>query len=423
MKIALVNYRYFISGGPERYLFNIKEILEKNGHEVIPFSVQHSQNVKSNYNHYFLSPIGNSEEVYFSDYNKKSIRDSIKGFARMTYSFEAKRTFKRFLLATKPDLVYILYFQSKISCSIVDAAYSLKIPVIQRISDYSLLCPCNILYRYDKNEICEKCLHGSKLNAIKYKCVYKSLLYSSVKVFAISVQNTVNIKKKISAFVFPSSFTMGKFVEGGFPSKKLHHIPTLFNLGTINNKISLSYDDYALYVGRIDPDKGIKTMIDAFVNTDYKLKIIGFSSSNYLTEIEEYLKGKKHNIEFLGRMDFNTIQQYLATCLFTIIPSEWYDNLPNSLLESFAFKKCVVATNVGSLSESIENHKSGLLFNYKDSGSLKSNIVSLFENKNNARTLGEYAYKTIVDKYSIENHYNKLISLFNKVINNEINLQ
>ena len=417
MKIALVNYRYFISGGPERYLFNIKEILEQNGHEVVPFSVQHAKNVKSEYEHYFLSLIGSGNEIYFSDYNKKSIKDSIKGFARMTYSFEAKRVFKKFLEATKPDLVYILYYQSKISCSIVDVAYSMKIPVVQRISDYSLLSPCSMLYRYNENTLCEYCLQGSKLNAVKHKCIYNSAVYSLIKVFAIKIQNIVNVKKKIEAFVFPSKFTLDKFIDGGFPKEKLHHIPTLFNTNTIDKNIPISYENFALYVGRVDPDKGIKTMIDAFIDTDYNLKIIGFSSKNYIVDIEEYLNGKKHNIELLGKMDFEQIQEYLAKCLFTVIPSEWYDNLPNTLLESFAFSKCVVTTNIGSLSENVINNETGLLFDYKNSKSLFEKIDRLFKNQNIAIQLGQKANLSILDKFNDTNHYKTLITLFEKTLN------
>ena len=70
MKIIIVNYRYFISGGPERYLFNIKDLLEKNGHEVIPFSVKSRHNQPSGYEQYFLSAVGEGKEVYFKEYNK-----------------------------------------------------------------------------------------------------------------------------------------------------------------------------------------------------------------------------------------------------------------------------------------------------------------------------------------------------------------
>ena len=136
MKIILVNYRYFISGGPERYYFNIKEILERNGHVVIPFSVKNSRNFSSDYETYFLDRL--DDEVYFAHSNKKSMKVILKSFSRMFYSFEAKRKFRQLLTDTNPDLVYIMQYHNKISPSIIDAAKNLGIPVIHRISDYGL---------------------------------------------------------------------------------------------------------------------------------------------------------------------------------------------------------------------------------------------------------------------------------------------
>ncbi len=413
MRIALVNYRYFISGGPERYMFNIKELLESQGHEVIPFSVQSKKNFSSKYEHLFLSPIGSGNEVYFSEY-KKSFKTLAKGFARMTYSFEAKRTFKKFLKTVKPDVVYILYFQSKISCSIVDAAYNLKIPVIQRISDYSMVAPCNSLYNPTKRDICEDCLHKSSLCAIKNKCIYHSSVYSFVKSLALWVQKIAGTRNKIEKFIFPSSFTLNKYIEGGYPKEKLVYLPTPFNENTLRKDLEISYESFALYIGRIDPDKGLETLIDAFVGTEFKLKIIGFSSvPGFQEKLEEKLNEKRHCIEFLGRMDFFKMQEYLARCLFTVIPSEWYDNLPNTLLESYAFGKCVVATNLGSLSENVENGKTGLLFKYKDFQDLMEKCRSLFKDPKQAIQMGANALKKIHTSYSMENHVKKLEEVFN----------
>ena len=414
MKIALVNYRYFISGGPERYMFNIKEILEQNGHQVIPFSVKHQNNVKSEYEHLFLSPIGSGTEVYFSDY-KKTLRDTIKGFSRMTYSFEAKRTFKKFLKEVKPDIIYILYFQSKISCSIVDIAYQMKIPVVQRISDYSMLTPCNILYQPREKNICEKCIQNN-LWAIQKKCIYNSSVYSAVKVLALWIQKLVGTRKKISTFIFPSQFTMNKYIEGGYTPKKLAYIPTPFNHNVLRKDLEVQYNDFALYIGRVDPDKGLDTLINAFINTNHKLKIIGFSSvKGYQEKLEAKLKNKTHHIEFLGKMEFDQMQEYLSKCLFTIIPSEWYDNLPNTILEAYAFKKCIIATDIGSLSENVIHQETGLLFEYKNSKDLAQKADYLFNNPEKAIEMGEKAVKKIESLYSAKEHYTKLMEIFHKV--------
>jgi glycosyltransferase involved in cell wall biosynthesis len=417
MKIVLVNYRYFFSGGPERYMFNIKQILEDNGHLVIPYSIQHKLNVKSEYEKEFLSPIGKGEEVYFSDVQKnKSLSARWKGFTRMVYSTEARKSFKKFLKKHNPDIVYILYYQNKMSCSIVDAAYEMGIPVVHRISDYSLVVPCSMMYNQNKRCLCEECLYGSIFNAISECCIYGSAIYSWVKVLALQVQKWRRISKKTAAYVFPSAFTMSKFVDAGFNKDKLYFVPTLFNKATLIKGLNVEWNDFALYIGRVDPDKGIKTLLDGFVDTPYNLKIIGYTSKDYLTELREYLKEKNHRIEFLGKMDFYQMQEYLSKCLFTIIPSEWYDNLPNTLIEAFAMKKCVVASNIGSLAENIEDEQTGMLFDCKNACDLRSKVDYLFTHKEKAKEWGENAALFADEKFSVETHYSALMKVFEKVI-------
>ena len=113
---------------------------------------------------------------------------------------------------------------------------------------------------------------------------------------------------------------------------------------------------------------------------------------------------------------FNQMQEYLSKCLFTVVPSEWYDNLPNTILESYAMHKCVVATNVGSLTENILDGETGLLFKYKDAEDLRLKITYLFEHPEKAEKLGENARRQIDTKFSIENHVKSLIKLFEEVV-------
>lgn len=415
MRIALVNYRYFFSGGPERYMFNVKELLERNGHTVIPYSVRHVLNEHSEYEADFLSSVGKGDEVYFSDVSKRSISTLIKVFSRMVYSMEAKKSFRKFIAKHRPDVIYILYYQNKMSCSIVDAAYEAGIPVVHRMSDYSLAVPCSMMYNQRRRHLCEKCLYGSRIHAVAEKCIYGSAVYSAVKVLALQVQQWMHIRGKTAAYVFPSAFTLGKYVDAGFDRKKVHFIPTFFNPSLLT-QTEVVWGDYALYVGRIDPDKGIGTLIDAFAGTPHKLKIIGYTSKGYLDELQHKLKGISHRIEFLGKMGFTEIQEAISGCLFTIIPSEWYDNLPNTLLESFAMKKCIVASNIGSLAENVEHEKTGLFFECGNAGDLRRKAEFLFRNKDKAREWGMNAAGLIQSRFNAETHYNSLIDIFNTVI-------
>ena len=416
MKIILVNYRYFVSGGPERYLFNVKEVLEKNGHTVIPFSVKNKNNVFSEYDQYFIKPVSRAEEVYFSEHNKFNIAGSFRSLFRMFYSFEAKKKLNQLIKAVEPDIIYVLHYQNKISASIFDAAKKNKIPVVHRISDFGLICSNALFYRPIQKDICERCLNGSKMNAVVNKCVHDSRVYSFIKASSLKFQNTLQIKNKIQAFVVPSMFTIEKLTAYGFPSAKISHVPTFFNFQSISGTSQISYEPFALYIGRIEPEKGLLTMIKAFETTGFNLKIIGFSTSGFEQQLKDYIKDKKGNIEFLGRKSFKEIQEYLCKCAFTVVPSEWYDNFPNTILESFAFRKCVVATNVGSLKEMVVHDKTGLLFKIKDHLDLREKILYLLNNEMECRRLGENGFAKLTGEYSEEEHYNKLIKIFSSVI-------
>ena len=425
MKIILVNYRYFISGGPERYYFNIKEILERNGHTVIPFSIKSSRNQPNDYETYFLDIV--DDEVYFAQAKKKTPKMILKSFTRMFYSLEAKRKMARLIADEKPDLVYIMQMHNKISPSIVDAAKGAGVPVVHRISDFQYMCP-NALFYNDRSGVCEDCLKGNRLSCVKNKCVLNSTVYSGIKMMAKWMHDVMKVHRRIDAFVVPSEFTLGKLHEYGIPLEKLNHIPTFFNLKEVNPVVE--YKPFVLFVGRIEKQKGLMTLVKAFEELPYELRIIGFSNDGYEDELKRYLGrpingdlnveestayGKNGNIHFLGRKSFEDIVPYLKSCMCTVVPSEWYDNFPNVVLESYAYKKAVIATDFGSLQFMVEEGRTGMKFKYADLVDLRRCITFMMEHPDESRAMGENAYKLIETKYSPESHYEKLMEKFGRI--------
>lgn len=425
MKIILVNYRYFISGGPERYYFNIKEILERNGHKVIPFSIKSSRNLPNDYEKYFLDIV--DDEVYFAQAKKKTPKMILKSFTRMFYSLEAKRKMAQLIADEKPDLVYIMQMHNKISPSIVDAARKAGVPVVHRISDFQYMCP-NALFYNDRTGVCEDCLKGKRWSCVKNKCVLNSTVYSGIKMMAKWMHDVMKVHRRVDAFVVPSEFTLGKLHEYGIPMEKLNHIPTFFNLKEVNPAVE--YKPFVLFVGRIEKQKGLMTLVKAFEELPYELRIIGFSNDGYEDELKRYLGrpingdlnveestayGKNGNIHFLGRKSFEEIVPYLKSCMCTVVPSEWYDNFPNVVLESYAYKKAVIATDFGSLQYMIEDGKTGMKFKYANLDDLRRCVTFMLEHPDESRAMGENAYKLIETKYSPESHYEKLMEEFGRI--------
>jgi glycosyltransferase involved in cell wall biosynthesis len=241
-------------------------------------------------------------------------------------------------------------------------------------------------------------------------------VYSALKAGSMAfAEHILRVKNKINAFVIPSAFTLKKLAEYGFDKNKLNHIPTFFNL---NNYPAghISYQPFALYIGRIEQEKGIYTLIKAFAGTRFQLKIIGFSANGYDEELKQFLKGQTHQIEFLGRKNFAEIVPYLETCAFTIVPSECYDNFPNTVLESYAFKKAVIATRLGSLTDIVQDGETGYLFEPKNSDDLREKAATLFASEALCNQYGQKGYNKILNEYSEETHYTQLKSVFDKVL-------
>ena len=158
------------------------------------------------------------------------------------------------------------------------------------------------------------------------------------------------------------------------------------------------------------------TLVKACADTDIHLKIIGFSREGYDEELKAFLKGKKHNVEFLGRMTFEQIESYLNECLCTVVPSEWYDNFPNTVLESYAYGKCVIASDIGSLTTMVDDGETGRRFVCGDSDDLRRCILSLLDNPAEARRMGQNGRRKILTEYSPDEHYRRLMEVFSTVM-------
>ena len=359
MRILIVNYRYFISGGPEKYMFNIKKMLEDNGHEVIPFSIHSNKNVETEYSKYFVEPIGGRDTTYFDEV-KKTPKSIWQLLTRSIYSREVEKALKKEINDVKPDLVYIIHFVNKLSPSVITGANKMGVPVVLRLSDYFLLCP-RFDFMYEK-KVCEECLSKGYKSCIKKRCVKGSLFASVVRVFSMKFHKMINVYKNVYAFITPSEFLKKKLSLNGFEEKRIHCIPTFTASKTTIGKQQIG--SYGLYFGRVTEEKGVETVIKAYEKLpEYTVKIMGDDTTDEAKRLKKYVENHKmKNVEFLGFKSGAELENVIKGARFTLIPSIWYDNLPNTALESFQYSKPVIASNIGSLPELVIDGENGYLF-------------------------------------------------------------
>ena len=413
MRILLVNYRYFISGGPEKYMFNIKKMLEDNGHEVIPFSIHSDRNVETEYSQYFVEPIGSRKVVYFDEV-KKTPKSIWQMLTRSVYSVEVEQAIQREIKEVKPDLVYIIHFVNKLSPSVITGAKKLGVPVVLRLSDYFLLCP-RFDFMYQK-KICEDCLSKGYRSCIKKRCVKGSLFASVIRVFSMKFHSFIHVYRGVDVFITPSEFLGKKLVANGFDKKKITCIPTFTASRSEVGEPQLG--SYGLYFGRITEEKGVETVVKAYEKLPgYEIKIMGDDTTEEAIRLKEYVK--KHgmkNIEFLGFKSGTELEEVIKGARFTLIPSIWYDNLPNTALESFQYSKPVIASNIGSLPELVADGVNGYLFEAGNADALVEMIRKLDDDEI-VMKMGAESRKRLEIRFAPQTHYNALMEVFNNVQN------
>lgn len=412
MRILLVNYRYFISGGPEKYMFNIKKMLEENGHEVIPFSIHSNKNVETEYSKYFVEPIGSRDATYFEEC-KKTPKVIMQMLSRSCYSFEVKKAVQREIKDEKPDLVYIIHFVNKLSPSVIKGAKELGIPVVLRLSDYFLLCP-----RFDflcDRKVCEECLTKGYKACLKKKCVKGSIAASLIRVLSMKLHDMMHIYDYVDAFITPSEFLKMKLIANGFQKDKITCIPTFTSSRTTIDEPIVG--DYGLYFGRITEEKGVETVVRAYEKLpDRKVKIMGDDTTEEAARLKKYIKERNvKNIEFLGFKSGVELENVIKNARFTMIPSIWYDNLPNTALESFQYYKPVIASNMGSLPELVLDGVNGYLFDPYSPDELVEKIKMLDDDEL-VIEMGNNSRKRLEDRFAPKTHYNALLNIFNSLV-------
>ena len=331
---------------------------------------------------------------------------------RSIYSTEVEKAIKKEIKDVKPDLVYIIHFVNKLSPSVICGAKKMGVPVVLRLSDYFLLCP-RFDFMYNKKP-CEECLTKGYRTCIKKRCVKGSLFASVVRVFSMKVHKAMNVYKGVDAFITPSEFLKKKLIENGFDENKITCIPTFTASKSEVGKPQVG--TYGLYFGRVTEEKGVDTVVKAYeMMPDRHVKIMGDDTTDEAKRLKAYIKEKNiKNVEFLGFKAGEELEEIIKGARFTLIPSIWYDNLPNTALESFQYSKPVIASNIGSLPELVLDGVNGYLFKPADARELCEKIA-LLDDDAVVKKMGAASRDRLEDRFAPQTHYNTLMKVFDGV--------
>lgn len=384
MKILLSNKFYYRRGGDCIYMLNLEQLLKAHGHEVAVFVMDYPENLPSEWSGYFPKNMS-----------------KLMAFTRPFGSKEVKDKFNRLLDDFKPDVVHLNNIHTQLSPVMAEQAHKRGVRVVWTLHDYKLLCP-----RYDcllnGETVCETCFNGDKRPCFDHKCMKGSALASLIGMQEAKVWNRNRLENCTDTFVCPSRFMADKMVQGGFNPDKMRVLCNFIDVKKCARN-EFGKEDYYCFIGRLSHEKGAKTLIEAANGLPYKLKVIGGGP------LQEELKAiAKPQIEFVGFKQWDEVKELVGKARFSVIPSEWYENNPLSVIEAQCLGTPVLGARIGGIPELIEEGVSGMTFESRNVEELKTGIEAMMQHPFDYNGLAMSAQK----RYDAESYYEQIMAVY-----------
>ena len=245
MKIILVHCQYQQPGGEDVVFDQERQLLERAGHEVVVFH-------RSNW-----------------EVNSYSGVKRLVLVQKAIWNDSARRTFAELLRAQKPDLVHVHNTWVMISPSIYSACHEAGVPVVQTLHNYRLMCPVGTFFR--DGTICKECKEHTLWRSVRYGCYRQSRPSTAAVALMLAVHRLRGTWTTGIHYIALSQFSRNEFLEAGLPAEKVSVKP---NFVYPDPGMRADSGDYALFVGRLSPEKRVSTVLDAWTRLASPIPLI-----------------------------------------------------------------------------------------------------------------------------------------------------
>ncbi len=413
MKVLQINAYNYIRGGSESVFKNTSSLLEAHGHEVMTFTLKWPENLPSKYSSFFPD----SKET------RRGISRIPRNILTYFYHDEAARNLDRLLQQEKPDIAHVHLIWGQLTPSILPVLHRHGIPVVHTAHDYRMVCPA-YSFRNGRGEICQKCADGNFMHCIANKCQNGNLVLSTMMAAEQYYRNSrFNPARNLDGIIYVSDFARDIHQRlmpelAGVPSERLYNFSTSI-ASSPSTKVGANGEEsesYYLYYGRLSYEKGLLTLLKAFAEMpDLKLKIMG--SGPQEAQLRQFADTQKiTNVTFLGKRTGRELMDIVAGAKFVIIPSEWYENNPMTIIEPYSLGVPVIGAEIGGIPEII-TPDTGLTFKSGDVNSLKEAVrFSTTLTDERYSQLANGALQFARDNFEPEKYYQNLVGFYQRVI-------
>jgi glycosyltransferase involved in cell wall biosynthesis len=381
MKVAVVHNFYQQAGGEDVVFRAESNLLSAQGHTVLRYTTDNRQ----------IKGIGRFSLATRAIWNRSVYR-------------ELRELFRR----ERPDIAHFHNTFPLVSPAGYYAARAEGIAVVQTLHNFRMVCPSGLLFR--DGHPCEECV--GKLfpwPSIVHACYHNSHAATAAKAGMLTLHKPLGTWTRIvGTYIALSEFSRRKFIEGGLPPDKIVVKP---NFVEVDPGAGSHLGGYALFVGRLSPEKGVETIIDTWntMKNHVPLKIVGEGP------LDNQLRARaadRSQVQFLGIQPASRVRELMRDAWVLIVPSRWYEGLPLVVLEAFAAGLPVIASDLGNLSALVDHERTGLLFRPGDPNDLRQKLAWAECHSDAMVAMGQRARQVYKERYTASANYRLLMDIY-----------
>jgi len=394
LRILLLHNRYQQPGGEDSVVEAEKRLLLDAGHRVVEYS-RH-----------------NDEIAGYGLWQKATLAP------RTVWAWDSYREIKSLLESERPDAAHVHNTFPLISPAAYDACRDADVPVVQTLHNYRLFCPGAAFTR--KGRVCEDCL-GKVLPwpAILHACYRGNRAASATAAAMLGVHSALHAwARKVDVFIALTEFARRKCIEGGLPAEKIvvkpnfvDPDPLTLNQHELGANRKSAGEPYALFLGRLAAEKGLRTLVAAWKRLDGRVPLRIVGDGPLRRELETSVNGSG-SVQFEGHLTRGQVLEALKGACFLVFPSEWYEGLPLAIVEAFACGVPVIASRLGAMAEIVEDGKTGLHFTPGDSEDLAAKVEWAWTHPAEMEGMGRGGRAEYEAKYTARRNYELLMDTY-----------
>ncbi|MBI3978825.1 MAG: glycosyltransferase [Chloroflexi bacterium] len=405
--IVLECNKYFhVRGGADRAFFQTMELLRARGHTVVPFSTAHERNGPSPYAAYFV------DAPEWDDLKQAAPGVRLRALRDVLFNAQAYQNLQRLIRDCRPDVLHVHNLHHQLSPSILYAARAAGVPVVMTVHDYRLICANGYLYH---DGLCERCVPNRFHHPILQRCIRGSRQAGVLGALANAYHWASGVwRRTVDLFLSPSRFLRARLVAAGIPADRIAVLPN--GVAAADRPAPPRIGGEVLYAGAITRQKGVPTLLRAAAATP-DLRFVLYGEGSERPALEDWCR--RHsvtNVAFAGFVETVRLRRALHESGWVVVPSEWYENCPFAILESFAEGRAVVATALGGIPELVDDGAEGLLVPPGDPAGLAAALRTLAARPEMAVEMGVRGWRRVRAQHDPADHARTLERVLERVV-------